>query len=75
MRWIAVVSLVVLGACRPASYEKDVKVEVPKSSPSDGPGAAPGPRSRVLYPGDSVEILVPYEEVLPRGVKQKGPRD
>ena len=75
MRWIAFASLVVLGGCRPASYEKDVTVEVPRSSPSDGPDAAPGPRTRVLYPDDSVEILVPYEEVLPRGVKKKGPRD
>jgi len=75
MRWIALVSLLVLGACRPASYDKDVKVEVPNTSPSDGPGAAPGPRTRVLYPDDSVQVRVPHEEVLPRGVKEKGPRD
>ncbi|MEM9455444.1 MAG: hypothetical protein AAGF11_14775 [Myxococcota bacterium] len=56
-------------ACRPASYEKDVRVMVPVSPPSDGPGAEPpAPRGRVLYPAQDVRVVVPYDEVMPRGL-------
>ncbi|MCA9708683.1 MAG: hypothetical protein KDK70_22735 [Myxococcales bacterium] len=63
-----------LGACRPASYGKDVQVLVPTDPPSDGPGAAPsGPSPRVHRPAEGVQVLVPHDEVTPRGVVKQVP--
>jgi len=70
MRGLAIVAGLALGivACRPASYEKDVQVKVPTDSPSDGPGAEPS--ARVLYPDETVvQVKVPKNEPLPRGVR------
>lgn len=69
MRVVMIGLLLGTAACRPASYGKDIEVVVPTSSPSDGPDATPpGPRGRVLFPAEGVEVRVPHDEVTPRGV-------
>lgn len=58
--------------CRPASYGKDVVVVVPSDTPSDGPEAEPpGPRARVLYPAYEIQVMVPADQIMPRGIKRK----
>lgn len=71
MRRVLLGVLLGASACRPASYEKDVRVMVPVSPPSDGPSAEPpAPRGRVHRPAEDVRVMVPYDEVMPRGLEK-----
>lgn len=56
--WLVLPLLLGALACRPETYGRKVQVHVPANS-----------EPRVLRPHDTVEVEVPEDEALPRGVR------